>query len=245
MPITVQFTEEVYRMRATQTTENKKPVEPRMNLDVGKLTIREATELGILSVTALFVASIGGVMGWAAVGHLGGGLIWAWVWILGNAIGLVAFALGGVVCWLTVRSWLRYEDRLQEWHEVSIDAFIGADGMEVSTQHTEWELTTNTPRDVLLVALAIHQRVQAGEGNAHTVRELSGAQWIGGVRLGDVTGAQAERMSRALGQLGLVKDKAPRRAGTWAAGSADDVIARVVGGWSKVKNDTLPVNHQE
>jgi hypothetical protein len=211
-----------------------------MNLDVGKLTIMEAAQLGGLAVAALFVASLGGMMSWGAgpssaetLANLGGFRFW--VWFFGTSVGLVAFGLGTAVVVLTVRSWLRYENRLEEWHNVAIDAVIDNDGIEVSRTMTQWELSTTNPRDVLLVALAVHARHMAGESNAHTVRELSGAVWLENIRLGDIASGQGERFSKTLSELGLVKGKAPRKAGDWAVdGGPEKVIEIVATNWSKV-----------
>jgi hypothetical protein len=211
-----------------------------MNLDTGRLTMLEAAQLGGLAVGSLFIAALGGLMSWGAgpgqhetLQSLGGFRFW--IWFFGSSVGLVAFSLGAAVVVLTVRSWLRYEQRLQDWHEVSMEAVIQNQGVEVSQTLTAWELTPSTPRDVLLVALAVHARVQAGESNAHTVRALAGACWLGDIRLGDVGGGQPERIAKAFTDLGLVKGKAARKAGEWIPESTDQVIELVDKNWRKVR----------
>jgi hypothetical protein len=211
-----------------------------MNLDVGKLTIMDAAQLGGLAVAALFVASLGGMMSWGAGPSAGETLVNLggfrfWIWFFGTTVGLVSFGLGTAVVVLTVRSWLRYENRLEEWHNVAIDAVIDNDGIEISRTMTQWELNHTNPRDVLLTALAVHARHMAGEHNAHTVRELTGAVWLGNIRLGDVASGQGEHMSKTFRQLGLLKNVAPRKAGDWAVdGGPEKVIEIVTANWSKV-----------
>lgn len=224
-------------MRGFTSSEKRVPVEPAMQLDVGRLTITEALAVGGVALAALFVAALGGLLAWAAgprgwetLGGIGG--LRFWVWLFGTLVSLVSFWLGVVVVRLTVRSWNRYEQRLQEWHDAAVAAFEDSEGQAVETTVTRWELSASVPRDVLLVALAVHSQVQAGERNAHTVRALGGDLWLGGLRLGDV--AQAERMSRTLADLGLIEGKAQRKAGEWVPSSADEVLTLVQQNWSRV-----------
>jgi hypothetical protein len=215
-----------------------------MNLDVGRLTILEAVHVGSLAVGALAVGAVGGLVAQAALPgrfetFASAGWFRLWFFLFGFAVAFVGFGLSVTVTWLSVRSWLRYENRLQEWHEVSIDAFVGVDGALTEQTVTMWELTASNPLHVLGAALAVQAR-QSGSAGAPTVRSLQGDMWLPSpdgkmVNLGEVNTTQAQRMSDVFTQLGLIEGKEPRKAGRWVPGSADDTLRIVAANWHKVK----------
>jgi hypothetical protein len=215
-----------------------------MNLDIGRLTVLEAIHVGALAVGALAVGAVGGLIaqaampGWAQTFRDVGGFRF-WFLLFGVGVALVGFALAAITTWLSLRSWLRYEDRLQEWHDVAIDAYIGADGASTETTVTMWELTASNPLHVLGAALAVQAR-QSGTAGAPSVRNLQGDMWLpapGGnmINLGEVNTTQAQRMSDVFTQLGLIEGKEPRKAGRWVPSSADDTLRIVAANWHKVK----------
>jgi hypothetical protein len=215
-----------------------------MNLDIGRLTILEAIQVGALAVGALAVGAVGGLIaqaampGWAQTFRDVGGFRF-WFFLFGAGVGLVGFGLAVVTTWLSVRSWLRYEERLADWHDVSIAAYEGADGASTETTVSVWELTASNPLHVLGAALAVQAR-QSGSAGAPTVRSLQGDMWLpspGGkmVNLGEVNTTQAQRMSDVFTQLGLIEGKEPRKAGRWVPVSADDALRIVAANWHKVK----------
>jgi hypothetical protein len=159
--------------------------------------------------------------------------------VLGNGISVVSLILGGVVLWLTVRSWLRYESRLADWHDVSIAAYDDAGGIAVETTVTAWELHANDLRSLLLLVVSLQAAYQGGESTPHSVRSLAGPRWIHDEqgrqhRLGDVNQHQAEQLARQLAALGLVEGRADRRAGTWVAQSYDQAIDLTLSNWHRV-----------
>jgi hypothetical protein len=240
--------EGVYRMtvRGIQATEKRSLAAPAMSLDVGRLTVLEAIQVGALGVGALGVGALGGLIAQAALPGWGetfrdvGGFRF-WFFLFGAGVGLVGFALAAITTWLSLRSWLRYEDRLQEWHDVAIDAYIGADGSSTEQVVTMWELTASNPLHVLGAALAVQFRQQGGGGgSAPTVRSLQGDMWLPSpdgkmVNLGEVNTTQAQRLSDVFAQLGLIEGKEPRKAGRWVPSSADDTLRLVAQNWHKVK----------
>jgi hypothetical protein len=176
--------------------------------------------------------------GWAQTFRDVGGFRF-WFLLFGVGVALVGFALAAITTWLSLRSWLRYEDRLQEWHEVAIDAYIGADGASTETTVTMWELTASNPLHVLGAALAVQAR-QSENASAPSVRSLQGDMWLSSpdgkmINLGEVNTTQAQRMSDTFSQLGLIEGKEPRKAGRWVPGSADDTLRIVAANWHKVK----------
>jgi hypothetical protein len=215
-----------------------------MNLDVGRLTVLEALQVGLMAVGALAVGAVGGLICWGAAPTLGYtfrdvGYFRFWLIVFGAGVAGVGFGLAVVTTWLSVRSWVRYEERLSDWHDVAIDAYIGADGASTETTVTMWELTASNPLHVLGAALAVQAR-QSGSAGAPSVRSLQGDMWLPSpdgkmVNLGEVNTTQAQRMSDVFTQLGLIEGKEPRKAGRWVPSSADDALRIVAANWHKVK----------
>jgi hypothetical protein len=232
-------------MRGIQATEKRAPAAPAMNLDIGRLTVLEAIQVGLLAAGALAVGSLGGLIaqaalpGWAQSFRDVGGFRF-WFVLFGGGVAVVGFVLAVVTTWLSVRSWLRYEDRLQEWHDVAIDAYIGADGASTEQTVTMWELSANNPLHVLGAALAVQAR-QSESTVAPSVRSLQGDMWLPSpdgkmINLGEVNTTQAQRFSDVFGQLGLIQGKGNRQAGKWVPASADDALQLVAANWHKVKS---------
>lgn len=221
-------------MQGITATEVRRPIEPRMNLDVGRLYLRDVLALA------------GVVLGLLALGTLGSYLVYlvqpaqpapwsGWQFVLvifGSSVAALGFGLALVVSRLLYLDWTTYHQRLQEWHEVALDACSSTGGVETQQSYTLWELQSAQPRDVLLVALAVHVRVQAGEPTPYSVRQLDDC-WLGGLRLGDVR--NGEQMARSLEQLGLIRGRGQRKAGEWVPQTADEVLHLVQRNWSQVK----------
>lgn len=227
-------------MRGMTASEVRRPVEPRMNLDVGRLTVREAAGLGGLAVAALGVATVGGLIAWAAGphGYEDPANVSGWrflLWSFGGLVAIVGWGLAVVICYLTVTDWLEYRRRLTDWHYAALDSFNQNGGVQIEQTLTQWELSAQQPLHVLAAALAVHQKVLAGEKNAHSVRQLAGPAWLGLLRLGDVPNGQAEALGKTFEQLKLITGRAPRSAGEWAPKTADDVVRLVMENWPKVK----------
>jgi hypothetical protein len=211
-----------------------------MDLDVGKLQARDVVQLGSLTIASLFVGCLGAYLAWLVLPEYG---TWAgWRVLLASFGGGVALLGGGcavTVARLTYRDWTSYHERLADWHDVAITAYEYSHGQETVTETTTWELTTSAPRDILLVALSVHRSIKDGSENAHTVRALQGEKWIGreghDIRLGDVNTTQAQRMSKALVDIGLIQRGGERSAGRWVPETTDEVIERVMAGWHKIR----------
>lgn len=226
-------------MRAIHATETRKPGQPRMNLDVGRLTLREAGGLAALAVGALFVGTLGGLITWGAGPHNGEGLgelggFRFWLLLFGLAVAIVGWGLAVAICYLTITDWLEYRVRLNDWHHASLTAFENAGGIEIEQQLTLWDLTANHPLHVLAVAISVARRVEQGTPAAWSTRQLEGPVFLGGVRLGEVNGQQAEAMGKMFADLGLVTGREKRKAGEWAAADEREVIRLVSQNWHRV-----------
>lgn len=223
-------------MKGFIATERVGPAKVPMSLDVGRLTPRDGFQLLGLAVGALAVASLGSLLAWAAFPLYPSDLsIIRLVFVVfGASVAFLGAALAWLTAWFCWRDWTFYQQRLADYHTLVLASHEQAGGVEIERSVTGWELTATNPVHVLAVALAAHRRAQAGE-LAHSVRALEGPVWLGGVRLGDVSGSEAEAISRKLAALGLVEGRAARSAGRWLPDSADEIIQRVADRWSDVR----------
>ena len=220
-------------MRGFEAQQHRQPAAPAVALDQGRLTALEALQIAGVAIAALFVATLGGSIAWVArpdeLGGFAAGGLSFWFWLFGNLVSLTGLAIAGSVLYLSIRSWLRYDQRVQDWHIAALDAYEGSDGQEVTTAVRAFELTASDPRDLLLFALSIQSDYMRGKDNAHSVRAVQGARWIASesgqqTRIGDVTATQAEALTRQLASLGMIEGRAARSAGTWKPQSYEEVI---------------------
>lgn len=226
-------------MKHRTERESSKPAALPINLRDARLKLSEAIQLFGYALLALLVGAIGG---WLALAALPSGAAdWSKlrlvVFVFGGGVVVVSVWLSVSVCRLMVESWHAYLEWCWMYAEVDVAGRQASGNTERETETVVWELGTTTPRDVLLVALAVYWQQKEGKQNAHTVRALQGDKWIAGVRLGDVNTTQAGKLSKALRQIGLVTEAGERSAGTWQAGSADDVLELVAANWQKVREE--------
>lgn len=223
-------------MRGVTTSESKKPAQLPVDLRDARLKLAEAIQLLGFSLLALALAVVGVSVALAVTPQPPAA--WSgfrfWFFLFGSGIGSLCVYVAWQVVRLMIASWQDYREWCWMYVEVDIQGRQVTHNTEQETTVTAWELSTSTPRDVLLVALAVHYAVKAGNTAAHTVRGLQGDKWLGGIRLGDVNTTQAQRMSKALAQLGLVSGKGEKKAGEWVPESTEEVLQLVDGNWSRV-----------
>jgi hypothetical protein len=224
-------------IKGTSFSEHTKPATIPVDLNALRLRMDEAIKLLGYALLCLVVGSGGGLIAMAAIPWEGAWNGWRVVFALfGGSVAVLSITLAWETRNISRASWRAF----LEWCHLYVDADIAgrtaSGNQETTTELTTWELSSSTPRDVLLVALAVHMRVQEGESNAATVRKLRGDLWLGGIRLGDVNSSQAERLSRALAQAGLLGGRGGTSGGTWQPESYDQVVRLVVDNWGKVKD---------
>jgi hypothetical protein len=193
--------------------------------------------VGVASVF-LVGASLGGMLAFAAAPGLTSSGVAFWFFFLGASICLVGISMAVVMFKLYVRIIHSHQARVDDWHEVTIEAYLSNGGQEVTSETTAWELSASVPRDVVLFALSLHAMYEAGETTPHTVTKSTGQRWLGSagsdLRLGDVNSSQAEQFSKLLPQLGLVEGREKRKPGEWVPRSYDDCIRLVSQNWPRV-----------
>jgi hypothetical protein len=228
-------------MKGASLTESIRPVRAQMDLDVGRLTVREAVQLVGFTVGLLFVATLGALLLW---------LVWPDYYqdwsgvrlVFASFAGSVVLFSGGMavlVARLTIEDWKEYRLRLADWHAVAIEAYENNGGREVVKEMTVWDLTPSMTLHTLAVALACHRRAMQGTSAPWSVRELTGPIMLGGHRLGSVSKGAAEEFGRDLSTLGLIAGRGPGKAGQWAAQSEGEVIDLVVANWKRLGKATI------
>lgn len=229
-------------MRGSVLVDTARVAPAQMDLDAGRLTPRDALYTGAVGVAALAVAALGGLV----VSAVWSDYDYSW-WritlaVFGSLLGAGGVLLAGVVVGLMIRSWRRYEDRLDDWHSAALSAYEARQGLDQSTVYAEWDLSPSRARDVLLVALWCHYQRQQGVDAPWSVRNLTaGPLLLYGRRLGTLSESAARDVSNALADLGLVRGRSSRRAGDWAVQSVDDVVRLVLDGFSRVRSSDSDV----
>lgn len=233
--------------RVTQVTQ---PARSPMDLDQGMPTSKAA--LTTTGVTLLFIV----------ISSLGALITYAFTpkasyeeWGVTNIIGAIFGALVACYCLiqaytfgkLTNQGWLAYHRRLEEWHAASIEAYDRNHGLTTITQYNAFELSADKPHHVLLAAIAVHQQATAHErstkGTPFSRRALEAGLYITApnhtLKIGTLSGTQPERMANTLAQLGLVRGRGDRVAGTWVPETLDDVMHMIAANWHRLgRNDT-------
>ena len=231
-------------MRVVNASEVSRPVRSPMDLDVGRINPREALGIALLTISSLFVATLGGILAWAVIpsGALGTSLVDMSSWsgwrvaffLFGTGVAVIGGGLAVTLLQLTYQDWTEYRERLNAWHSVAIKAYIAQDGKETERTMTVSDLSPALPLHMLAVALSAHRRVIQGTSGAFSVRALEGPVFLGGVRLGDLSPSAAEQASKNLAALGLIKGRGPRQSGEWVPQSESEIVNLLVDNWKKV-----------
>ena len=230
-------------MRVVTASETSRPVRSPMDLDVGRINPREALGIAVLTISSLFVGTLGALLAWAvipsdALGSMLGMSSWSgWrvtFFLFGSGVAIIGAGLAVTLLQLTYQDWVEYRERLNSWHAAALAAYAAQDGKETERTMTLSDLSPALPLHMLAVALSAHRRVIQGTSNPFSVRSLEGPVFLGGVRMGDLSASAAEQASKNLAALGLIKGRGPRQAGEWVAQSENDVVGMLVDNWKKV-----------
>lgn len=212
-------------LRGSEHTMIRRPVEPPVDLDAGRLDVVRAALAGAFVLGCVLVAALGAWALLSAIEHnnrLGS--------IVAGAVVLVCLVFGGVVLWLSVLEWVRHQDRLSAWHDAALAAYSDA-GAETIETVSEWELSIDNPGHVIVAALDVMLRLRDGSEMPYSVRELRGPIMWSGRRVGSLSKIGAESMSRRFADLGLVAGRREGFAGAWVPRSADEVLDLVLRNW--------------
>lgn len=223
-----------------------RPINGAMDLNAGKPDPKHALFTAGFTFASILVIALGGLLitwsmpndnpyaRWNAFRVIGvstGGLLslfsFRYAWSMGN---------------ITINLWTGYQRRLQDWHEAELDMYLSQNGVEVTTEVSQFELTPQIAGHVLLTALAIQHQLNSGIKTGHlpwSVRGLEDKLYLDGsnkaVLIGEITGTRPELMSERLAQLGLVRNRKPGSAGEWGVQSYDQVFEAIAKNWSKLR----------
>lgn len=215
-------------MRHTERTHIRRPIEPPIDLDTGRLDIARAALAGAFVLGSLVVILLGA---WIVAGATSGYQVNIIGVVFGGGVVAIALTFGGVVLYVSVYEWLDHRQRVQDWHAVSLNAYEELGAVETVEQVNEWSFTVDNPAHVLLAALWTHQRLQEGIETPHSVRALYGPVFLAGRRVGEVGKLTAEQMGRKFEDLGLVVGRGERRAGSWVPEDLNEVWSTVLKNW--------------
>lgn len=252
-------------MREITNTRLSRPASPPMNLDAGRPEAKEAFFNSGLTFLFLLFAAIGAWIASLFGAHRGESLLPGGYDFIGFprvvgfifGWGLAIFSAQNALTYskLTRLGWKSYYKRLEDWHNVILNAYEVAEGQEVIEQTNIYEVNPKIPSDVLAIALSVHQRLNRPSRRlAYSVRGLEGSHYLIGekgnqVLAGVITGARPEEINKLFVALGLIREQKPGSAGSWAAQSELDVIRIIVSNWPKLgrvyTGDTIRLDEGE
>jgi hypothetical protein len=222
-------------LNGTTLSQTSRPAQPPIDLESGRPEPHAVALLGGAVVVALFVAMVGGIVVVLSYDKYEmTGVRWVLA-LFGGGLALAGGAIGWTLARVLVGGWRAHQCRVDEWHNAALDAYDAAQGQVVEQSLTEWSLSCEQPRDVLLAALAIQAAAARGMDRPWSVRKLAGSLYLGdnssrSILLGELAPSEAERMAAMLERIGLIRGRAERSAGQWSARTADEVVDKVVRG---------------
>ncbi len=218
---------DVMNLHHTERTQVRRPINPPVTLDDGRLDVGRAVVLAGFVFGGLLVGSLGAWGAATQTGPDGSGAVLA----IGVAVAALAWGFGGTVGYLGAMEWLDRRRRVEEWHNAALVAYEDAQGAETVEQVSEYTLTTSNPAHVLIAALWTHMRLREGVDTPYSARKLTGPGFLAGRRAFDVSKLGGEELSRKFAELGLVQGRADGRAGVWVPETAEEVWDTVLRRW--------------
>lgn len=203
------------------------PATPPMALDAGKPHAKDALLSGGVTLAFWGVATLGGWLAslfgphaFEGIGEIGVPRMIGFGF--GLIVGLAGLGLGLDFARLTRRGWLDYQERLQEWHAVAVDAYQQQGGQVQEELTNEWELRADKPDEVWWFITAMHNQVQAGSDAPWVLRQITAeGVWFGNRKIAINTN-QARLMVENCATMGLITGRTERHPGRWVPESLDD-----------------------
>jgi hypothetical protein len=205
------------------------PAAPPMAMDAGKPSAREAMFAGGVALAFWGVAALGGWIAALFGPHqyetLGAiGIARGIGLAFGALVGLSGLWLGLDFARLTRRGWLDYQQRLADWHAVTIEAWEQQGGQIVEEQSNEWELRADKPDEVLWFLVAMHRAAVGGNEAPWALRRVCDeGVWVGNRKIAINTN-QARLMVDNLATMGLITGRTERHPGRWVPATLDDAV---------------------
>ena len=193
-----------------------------MNLDAGRPALAEAVKLFLFTGAAWLVCCAGllavaAVWGGSPYEHRALTLLRYFVGASGAGLAALAVFYGGAMGHVFVSEWYGYQLRRDAWHRAELRAYSQAGGQVVDRQLTVKALTVQEPAHLLLVALALAEKIRNGQAREPSLTALQGDIWCGRVKVGELSKPAAEEFLTAMAQMGVIKGRKPGKAGQLAA----------------------------
>lgn len=219
-------------MTETRAREQRRTQPAPVDLEHGRFEPGQVIRLFGIATGALAAGAAGGMLLTAGLqgtesrwGWLAG--LSTWIAVFGALLMALAWALAAAVTALAARGWWRHQDRVDDWHFAQLAAYEAAGGQESSREVLQRTLTTTEPAHALLVALHVLQQAREGVPTPWSSPKLTGPLFYNGVRLGDLSKAEAEEFSKLFGAVGLVRGRRKGHAGELAVSTEQDVLRLV------------------
>lgn len=211
-----------------------------MDINAGRPALADAVKLFLFTAAAWVVCCIGLIMvaavwGGSTYEHRAVTLLRYLAGATGGGLAALAVFYGGAIGHVFVSEWYGYQLRRDAWHRAELRAYSQAGGQVVDRQLTIKALTIQEPAHLLLVALALAERARRGDLKEPSTAALTGDVWLGRVKVGELTKAQAEEFGKAFAQVGLIKGRKAGYAGQLAAVDPAQVIDMVTTKAGRVK----------
>jgi hypothetical protein len=242
-------------MKQISQTRITRPAQSPVDLNAGKPDPKEALFNAGLTMLFLVFGALGAWVSVAFGPHRGEnlnpfdygfvGYVRAVGTFLGWAVAGTALHFAWIYSDITKRGWRSYHDRLEAWNDAMLSAFDTAGGQETLENTNIIEIKPVLARDVLAVALCIHQEMKQDRTKReyeypYSTRGLDRSLYLSSqgrgnqVLAGTLTGTRPEAVNAVFRQLGLVRGATPGYAGTWAPRNEGEVIELIAGNWHKL-----------
>ena len=199
-----------------------------MDLNAGRPALADAVKLFLFSAAAWCVVCIGlvvvaAVWGGSPYEHRALTLLRYLAGATGGGLAALAVFYGGALGHVYVSEWYGYQLRRDAWHRAELRAYSQAGGQVVDRQLTVKALTTSEPAHLLLVALALAEKIRNGQAREPSLAALQGDVWCGLFKVGELSKPAAEEFLTALAQMGVIKGRTKGKAGQLATLDAGEL----------------------
>lgn len=200
-----------------------------MNLESGRIILADSVKLFMVSCAAWLICCLGLLLVAIAVGGdsyepRALTILRYFVGAVGAGLAVLAAGSASSAAHVIISGWYSYKRRLESWHRAELAAYSAAGGQRVDRELTVRALTIQEPTHALLVALSLAERSRRGDLKEPSTAALTGDVWLGRVKVGELTKAQAEEFGTALYQVGLIRNRKKGYAGQLVTADPAEII---------------------
>lgn len=237
-------------LRGTTQTRTIRADAP-VTLDTGKPEVFDLIKIGLSGATCIVASALGLWVAAAFGSHTsfeaiftlaqpGTEFIGWWRvigWLAGWLLG-ISFWLFGYGFYSTFRNMIAeykaWRVRVNDWNEALLAQFAETGSTSTEETYTEWEMQADNIQHVLLTAIGLHNRIQAGK-----TFSINGLYNDGLILWGDhqrkfgsfATAHQARLMLDRLAELKVIGERSKTKAGVWLPETLDETIETIERNW--------------